>query len=244
MHSAILKSERGDIAYTLTRRRGMKNIRVKIKKDGGIYVSADSSVSVARIEAFLLEKAEWITKNADEARQKADFFAPKLESGVRLFILGETLQLEVVCGKNEAAEKDGGFLTVTTNQPQNEAHTEHLILGYIAENGRKKLAEYFDCFFEKSGFSGVKPTLSLKLLKSKWGHCDRRKNEIMLNFSLCCLPPVLAEYVTAHEVAHLLVPNHSPLFYEAGERLMPGFRRYTKEMRSYSTELRSNIFRK
>jgi predicted metal-dependent hydrolase len=35
------------------------------------------------------------------------------------------------------------------------------------------------------------------------------------------LPPTLAEYVVAHEVAHLLELNHSPRFWAVVETLLP-----------------------
>ena len=36
------------------------------------------------------------------------------------------------------------------------------------------------------------------------------------------LPPRLAEYVVAHEVAHLVELNHSPRFWAVVEALFPG----------------------
>jgi predicted metal-dependent hydrolase len=45
---------------------------------------------------------------------------------------------------------------------------------------------------------------------------------IRLNWRLVQLPPHLARYVVAHEVAHLVELNHSARFWEVVETLFPG----------------------
>ena len=57
--------------------------------------------------------------------------------------------------------------------------------------------------------------------RSAWGSCNR-KSEIRLSWRLIQLPPELAQYVVAHEVAHLLELNHSPRFWALVEQLHPG----------------------
>jgi len=45
---------------------------------------------------------------------------------------------------------------------------------------------------------------------------------IRLNWRLVQLPPDLARYIVAHEVAHLVELNHSPRFWSLVETLFPG----------------------
>lgn len=49
----------GEIEYTLTRKR-VKNINMRIHADGTVAVSAPSYVSVDKIDAFVLSKADFI----------------------------------------------------------------------------------------------------------------------------------------------------------------------------------------
>ena len=53
------------------------------------------------------------------------------------------------------------------------------------------------------------------------GSCNQR-GEIRLNWRLVQLPEALADYVVAHEVAHLIELNHSARFWSVVERLLPG----------------------
>lgn len=54
----------------------------------------------------------------------------------------------------------------------------------------------------------------------KWGACDHRNN---LNFSwrLAMAPPIVQEYLAAHEVAHFKHKHHRESFWQAVNALMP-----------------------
>ncbi len=65
------------------------------------------------------------------------------------------------------------------------------------------------------------PTLKLSNARSEWGSCNQH-GVIRLNWRLVQLPPDLARYIVAHEVAHLVELNHSPRFWSLVETLFPG----------------------
>ncbi|MEG1322217.1 MAG: YgjP-like metallopeptidase domain-containing protein [Ruthenibacterium sp.] len=57
-YSGEMRSSNG-VSYLLTRKK-VKNINLRIGKDGRVSVSASARCPVARIDAFVTEKAEWI----------------------------------------------------------------------------------------------------------------------------------------------------------------------------------------
>ena len=63
--------------------------------------------------------------------------------------------------------------------------------------------------------------MKLSNARSEWGSCNVR-GVIRLNWRLVQLPPELADYVVAHEVAHLVELNHSARFWAVVETLFPG----------------------
>lgn len=240
---AILNSDYGKIIYTLTRRKGMKNIRIKIKNDGSVCVSANTSVPVSTIERFISDKAQWIITHSNE---RHDSFEHQIEAiphdNCILQIWGKQYTLHIKQDDNERIEIQDNELILYTNDTE-QAHVEALLLQYIAETGREFLSKCVKKYLAISCYPSVPPRLSLKMLKSKWGHCSYKDNEIMLNFALCGLPAILSEYVAAHEVAHLFVRNHSPQFYAFGEKIMPNFRAYDKALNKFSTNLWGNVVR-
>ena len=235
---AILKSDSGDISYTLTRQKGMKNMRIRIKDDRSICVSTNPNVPLAKIENFIQKNSQWIVRNVGEKNSAAD---RSIENGTKLKIFGEILTVELRQDGDEDAVCDGERLIVTASDIANQAHVRQLLIGFIAQRGRTVLSRHYRFFLERCGYMGQPPMLVLKALKSKWGHCDYKNNQIMLNFALCGLPEELAAYVAAHEVAHLLVRNHSSDFYKVGESIYPGFNEYNRLLKQYNTNLWANI---
>ena len=63
--------------------------------------------------------------------------------------------------------------------------------------------------------------LALRDTASRWGSCSSTG---ALNFSwrLIFAPPYVLDYLAAHEVAHIVHMNHSPLFWKLARRLHPG----------------------
>jgi predicted metal-dependent hydrolase len=80
------------------------------------------------------------------------------------------------------------------------------------------------------------PTVRLSNARSEWGSCNA-KGEIRLNWRLVQLPPALAEYVVAHEVAHLVELNHSARFWAMVETLMPGHAARRRELEDWTALL-------
>jgi predicted metal-dependent hydrolase len=52
----------------------------------------------------------------------------------------------------------------------------------------------------------------VKNIKTLWGSCSQ-KNNINLNIHLMRLPKHLIDYIILHELAHTVIKNHGPSFY-------------------------------
>lgn len=70
---------------------------------------------------------------------------------------------------------------------------------------------------------GVKATrVQLREMKRKWGSCSSR-GSVTLNAHLTWLDPKIVEYVVCHELAHLIVFDHSEAFWQLVEKHMPDY---------------------
>jgi predicted metal-dependent hydrolase len=54
--------------------------------------------------------------------------------------------------------------------------------------------------------------------RKRWGSCDTRSGQIRISTRLAAFPPWVLDYVIVHELAHLVVPDHSSSFAVLVER--------------------------
>lgn len=84
--------------------------------------------------------------------------------------------------------------------------------------------------------------LFIKDLRSRWGSCSAANN-INLNLHLMRLPDKLIDYVILHELVHTHIKNHSPLFWQELERILPDARILRRRLsRLTKTGLLQSIF--
>jgi predicted metal-dependent hydrolase len=79
-------------------------------------------------------------------------------------------------------------------------------------------------------YSGI----SYRATISKWGSCDTKSRRLCFSLYLLLLPHWCIEHVVVHELAHLIVPNHSKQFYGVMDRYFPKWREARKETRAIS----------
>lgn len=79
-------------------------------------------------------------------------------------------------------------------------------------------------------------TVTLRDTRSRWGSCSSRG---ALNFSwrLIMAPPVVLDYLAAHEVAHLVHLDHSPAYWAVAARLAPDLRAAEAWLRAHGASL-------
>jgi predicted metal-dependent hydrolase len=77
------------------------------------------------------------------------------------------------------------------------------------------------CVHDKATRLGREPgRIAVRDQKSRWGSCAANGN-LSFNWRLILAPDWVLDYVVAHEVGHLAVPNHSAAFWATVGRLSP-----------------------
>ena len=68
--------------------------------------------------------------------------------------------------------------------------------------------------------------------KRRWGSCTSNAT-LKFNYRLCMLPHKVIDYIIIHELSHLLEFNHSPRFYKVVESIMPDYKKYRNQLKTY-----------
>ena len=205
--------------YVLKREKGMKNIRIKITPEGTVAVSAPYYVSKAAVDSFVAGNEEWIRKNIALSKERKE---KPVCNGTEITFLGERLTLEFLQGEEGYCRKDNRLILRLPDADNEEKRKESLVRFYL-EEGKRIIPRIIGEYLRKSDYKGSIPKLSVKLMKSQWGSCNRKSGRITLNLLLLKLSPKYLEYTAAHEVTHLFVKGHGDDFYSFGEGLFRDF---------------------
>ena len=212
----VLDGETVNYRLVRTRRR---TIGMQVDLDG-LTVRAPRWVSLGEIEAALAERSSWILRTLAEWRtRRRDVFPREWKTGAPIYYRGAELSLAVYPARKSAIRHDMFDLTVLHPSANDERKVATFVSHWLKEEALRLLAPRVAAFARE--VTGVLPPIKLSNAKSEWGSCNQR-GEIRLNWRLVQLPDDLADYVVAHEVAHLVELNHSARFWAVVERLMPG----------------------
>ena len=212
----VLSGEAVDYRLIRARRR---TIGMEVDLEG-LTVRAPRWVTLGEIEAALFERAKWIVKALAEWRaRRRDVMPREWKSGAPILYRGRELALEVFPARRTKIAPDLFNLTILHPRAHDEVQIAELVGKWLRDEALALVTPQVQAYAGR--VTAATPTLRLSNARSEWGSCNAR-GEIRLNWRLVQLPPALAEYVVAHEVAHLVELNHSPRFWALVETLMPG----------------------
>ena len=105
------------IEYTFERKK-IKNINLRIRHDGSVYVSAPLRVPVKTVESFVVSKSDYIRNAVMHFSQRESKKAEmQYVSGEKVTLLGKNLQLKVEKDSREYVTCDGLYVYIHVKRP-------------------------------------------------------------------------------------------------------------------------------
>jgi hypothetical protein len=203
------------IEYRFARRR-RRTLGISVDGDG-LRVAMPLRAAWREVEAFLRAKEHWILEKLEEWSR-----VPKAKlligmSGEMLPFLGEPHTLEVHEGRRHVARASGPRLIVTA--PRWRAL--ETLVGWMKSQALTALGPRAAHFAARVGRAA--PRVLVSNARTQWGVCSA-DGSIRFSWRLAQIEPALADYVVAHEVAHLVELNHSRRFWNVVAALYPDWR--------------------
>lgn len=201
----------------------------------GLTVRAPRWVSLREIEAALQERAGWIVRTLAEWRGRRREVLPKVwTTGAPILYRGDRLELAVFPARKQEICADLFHVTVRHPAPHEESLVAGVVGHWLREETARLLVPLVAHF--ASRLSRHAAVVRLTNARTEWGSCNHR-GEIRLNSRLIHLPPALAQYVVAHEAAHLVELNHSPRFWAIVQSLFPNYAEARRELGEWTALL-------
>ncbi|MGU3359946.1 M48 family metallopeptidase [Methylobacterium sp. M6A4_1b] len=109
---------------------------------------------------------------------------------------------------------DESILSVACDAP----HIARRITEFLQREARRDLTEAVARYTEKLGHRPSR--ITLRDTRSRWGSCTVR-GELNFSWRLILAPPLVLDYLVAHEMGHLREMNHSARFWSLVGSLCP-----------------------
>ena len=219
----------------------VKNITLRIKEDGSIFLTAPVGMSISEVQQFLESREQWLRQKLQlvlqaqsQQKQEQKYSMGELPfDGQHVWLWGKRLPAHFLL----SGKKHGTY----------EVLADAVNFYYRSELSNEAKCAFVEFFYKQevlySGAQlmavwakkmGVRPTgLKVHRMKTRWGSCNVRTGSINLNTLLACWPKECLEYIVVHELAHLQEANHSPRFHAIVASYLPEWRERKKLLEDF-----------
>lgn len=217
-----------EIVWVLSRKK-VRNVNMRVKPDGIVYISAPNRVAIRFIEDFIREKSDFIFSAFD--RFSALSPAPTLPKNDEMYRNGDTFRyfgsdytLSIIISPIENVKISGKLILAAVKSEERVGSVLKKFYSKETEKIFKELNKRTYEMFRAKGYNVPPAELQIRSMTSRWGSCHISKGKIVMNSRLALYPEVCAAYVFIHEYAHFIVPNHSKDFYAVVGGFMPDYK--------------------
>jgi len=215
----------GDSLYKIDYliRSNRRSVSITISPKCEVIVKAPRSLAFSQIEAIVAKRDSWIRLHIEQIRSTQKVNSDILNYNDMLF-LGNVYHI-TFDDKIKNITLEPNYCVVPARY--NNDVTKQLVKWYkkTAHDILTKRVEYFSVLMQ------LKPNL-VKLTNAKtcWGVCNSL-GVVSLNWRLILLPHDLIDYVVVHELSHLVQMNHSKLFWQLVESVLPDYATRRKNLK-------------
>lgn len=234
------------ISVQLTRKR-VKNINLRVSREGRVNVSYPWHTSKAAVIAFVESKSDWIHAALSRAFSlgEKNFRTPTpIASGHTVSVWGHPYNLRIIHGLKRAARIFAHDVVITL--------PNRYLDDLTSEASQRAIRKTFDEFLAQE-MRTVLPELTatmetkaqkqasrykIRRMKSRWGSCNIKTGAITLNLELAEHDKEALKYVIAHELTHLYVRGHNREFYALLATFYPNWKEVRASLKGARPSLR------
>jgi predicted metal-dependent hydrolase len=136
--------------------------------------------------------------------------------GEQFLYLGESYDLDIVGEQNLPLILKDKFYLVERSWDE----AKIVFMTWYREQASQIIKESVECKAQEEGLSYK--VVRITNAKKRWGSCGPKGS---LNFSwrVIMAPREVIDYVVTHELVHLRIKNHSKIYWNEVERLLPNY---------------------
>ncbi|MBR3770328.1 MAG: M48 family metallopeptidase [Lachnospiraceae bacterium] len=222
MKKIIFQYETETIEVTVTKSK-RKSLSIAIQPDGNLLVKAPFGLTNDEILKWVKSKTGWIIRQREKVlEQQKSNPQKRYVTGERFSYLGQDYELEVRISDGRAGMV--GILEnkiVVFSKVVSEEVVEKNLISWYVEQAKIWIPKRVRHF---AGQMGERyKNITIKNQKKRWGSCSSDRN-LNFNWRLMMMPEEIIDYVVVHELCHLKQMNHSKVFWDEVEKVLPDYK--------------------
>ena len=234
------------ISVELTRKT-VKNINLRVSREGRVNVSYPWHTSEAAVIAFVESKSDWIRAALSRTSSlgEKDLRTPApIASGHTVSVWGHPYNLHIIHGPKRTARIFAHDVIITlpsrylddlASTPSQQA-IRKTFDDFLAQEMRAVLPELTTAMETKAQKHASR--YKVRRMKSRWGSCNIKTGTITLNLELAEHDKEALKYVIAHELTHLYVRGHNREFYALLATFYPNWKEVRASLKGARPSLR------
>jgi predicted metal-dependent hydrolase len=218
-----------DFTFELRESAQRRTLEIIIDRDGSLVLATPPNVLVETLEEFVGENLVWVyTRLAEKEAQARPRSPREYVSGEGFPYLGRSYRLKVVNGVGSQTPLRFYRSRFELRRDAVPYAREHFVRWYTIRL-RPVLDRHIAALTNRIGTEPRE--VHIQDLGYRWGSSNRR-GHLYFHWRVAMLPHRMIEYLVAHELVHLVERNHSDVFWERVERVIPDYadrQRWLKE---------------
>jgi len=226
-----------DIEYRLLPGTARQTTDIVIERDGCVTVRPPARMTPEQVDETVLSRRHWIYRNLAEWRDlNATRVVREWVNGESFLYLGSAYRLLLVPEQDEPLKlKDGRFC---------------LLRSVVEQGGKRAAQDAFRDFYVARGVArltqrvkhfaprvGVQPgPLQVKELGFRWAS-SLSGGGLHFHWKCQMAPPKITDYIVVHELCHMHHRDHTDLFWNEVDKVMPDYRERKDWLRRRGAEM-------
>ena len=211
----------GDLSFVVRESDRRRTVGITVDRDGSLLLHAPAGATPDAVAAWAWSKRGWVfRKLADKHLLLAAAPAKEFVTGEGFDYLGRHYRLQLTNDPPSGAVKlERGRLRMPRALADTDQGSEAMVRWY-RQRAQAWLPRRIRPWAQRMG---VQPgDLEVRDLGYRWGSLGR-DDRLNIHWAAMQLPASLIDYVLVHELAHIGQPRHTPAFWAAVERALPGY---------------------
>jgi len=213
MNAALLAELPPEIADVLTVviNPRARRLTLRLEPQGGrIVLVRPKRVNEAAVNRFIVGRVDWMLQQLQALPPRVHF-----ADASTLPYLGEDHVIRWDATARGVCRKSGVIVIGGKTE-----HTARRVRDWLRDEARRQLTHIVHDM--AAGADRKVAHITVRDTRSRWGSCAR-SGRLSFSWRLVLAPESVLTYVAAHEVAHLVHPNHGPAFWRTVATILESY---------------------